>query len=97
VHGEISPYGSHFDEQIERSSALPIEGVAFLASVVRRRDGPTTKQEQTPFGGYACSRRSIYLGCWFLMAGMVYYFFGFETRGRSNEQIDRELMVGNAD
>jgi putative MFS transporter len=38
-----------------------------------------------------------YLGCWFLMAGIVYYFFGFETRGKSNEQIDRELMVGSAD
>jgi putative MFS transporter len=34
----------------------------------------------------------LYLGCWFLMAGVVYYFFGIETRGKSNEQIDRELM-----
>jgi putative MFS transporter len=33
----------------------------------------------------------IYLGCWFLMAGAVYYFFGLETRGKSIEQIDREL------
>ena len=38
-----------------------------------------------------------YLGCWFLMAGMVYYFFGIETRGKSNEQIDRELLAGTAD
>jgi len=36
---------------------------------------------------------SLYLGCWFLMAGVVYYFFGLETRGKSIEQIDRELMV----
>jgi putative MFS transporter len=35
----------------------------------------------------------LYLGCWFLMAGAVYYFFGFETRGKSIEQIDRELMA----
>jgi putative MFS transporter len=33
----------------------------------------------------------IYLGCWFLMAGAMYYFFGLETRGKSIEQIDREL------
>jgi putative MFS transporter len=39
----------------------------------------------------------IYLGCWFLMAGVVYYFFGYETRGKSNEQIDRELAAGIAD
>ncbi len=38
-----------------------------------------------------------YLGCWFLMAGVVYYFFGIETRGKSNEQIDRELAAGAAD
>jgi len=35
----------------------------------------------------------VYLGCWFLMAGAVYYFFGIETRGKSIEQIDRELAV----
>jgi MFS transporter, putative metabolite:H+ symporter len=35
----------------------------------------------------------VYLGCWFLMAGVVYYFFGIETRGKSNEQIDRELAA----
>jgi putative MFS transporter len=33
----------------------------------------------------------LYLGCWFLMAGVVYYFFGLETRGKTLEQIDREL------
>jgi MFS transporter, putative metabolite:H+ symporter len=35
----------------------------------------------------------VYLGCWFLMTGVVYYFFGFETRGKSIEQIDRELAI----
>ena len=39
----------------------------------------------------------LYLGCWFLMAGAVYYFFGLETKGKSLEQIDRELAVGTAD
>ncbi len=38
----------------------------------------------------------IYLGCWFLMAGAVYYFLGIETRGKSIEQIDRELAAGLA-
>jgi len=33
----------------------------------------------------------VYLGCWFLMAGAVYYFLGIETRGKSIEEIDREL------
>jgi len=37
----------------------------------------------------------LYLGCWFLMAGAVYYFFGLETRGKSNEQIDRELAAAH--
>jgi putative MFS transporter len=36
----------------------------------------------------------LYLGCWFLMAGCVYYFLGIETRGKSIEQIDRELLDG---
>jgi putative MFS transporter len=36
----------------------------------------------------------VYLGCWFLMAGIVYYFFGIETRGKSIEEIDRELNAG---
>jgi MFS transporter, putative metabolite:H+ symporter len=35
----------------------------------------------------------LYLGCWFLMAGAVYYFLGPETRGKSIEQIDKELGV----
>jgi putative MFS transporter len=38
----------------------------------------------------------VYLGCWFLMAGMVYYFLGIETRGKSIEEIDRELNAGLA-
>ena len=38
----------------------------------------------------------LYLGCWFLMAGVVYYFFGLETRGKSIEQIDKELGVATA-
>jgi putative MFS transporter len=28
------------------------------------------------------------------MAGAVYYFLGIETRGKSIEQIDRELAAG---
>ena len=32
----------------------------------------------------------IYLGCWFLMAGAVYYFLGIETRGKSIEEIDKD-------
>ena len=36
----------------------------------------------------------VYLGCWFLMAGIVYDFIGFETRGKSIEQIDKELAGG---
>jgi len=35
----------------------------------------------------------LYLGCWFLMAGAVYYFLGLETRGKSIEEIDRELAA----
>jgi MFS transporter, putative metabolite:H+ symporter len=37
----------------------------------------------------------LYLGCWFLMAGAVYYFFGLETRGKTLEQIDRELAAAD--
>ena len=37
----------------------------------------------------------VYLGCWFLMAGVVYYFFGLETRGKTLEQIDRELAAAH--
>ena len=35
----------------------------------------------------------VYPGCWFLMAGTVYYFLGLGTPGKSIEQIDRELAV----
>jgi putative MFS transporter len=35
----------------------------------------------------------VYLGCWFLMAGAVYYFLGIETKGKSIEDIDKELAV----
>lgn len=38
----------------------------------------------------------LYLGCWFLMAGMVYYFIGIETKGKSIDQIDKELLAGAA-
>jgi len=38
----------------------------------------------------------LYLGCWFLMAGLVYYFIGIETRGKSIDQIDKELLAGAA-
>ncbi len=34
----------------------------------------------------------LYLGCWFLMAGVVYLLLGIETRGKSIEQIDHELV-----
>jgi MFS transporter, putative metabolite:H+ symporter len=33
----------------------------------------------------------IYLAAWYLLAGIVYYFFGIETKGRSIEYIDEEL------
>src|SRR5205085_4508111 len=33
----------------------------------------------------------IYLGAWYLLAGMAYYFVGFETRGRSCEGIEVDL------
>ena len=37
----------------------------------------------------------LYLGGWFLLAGLVYYFIGIETRGKSIEQIDRELAAAD--
>ena len=37
----------------------------------------------------------LFLGCWFLMAGVVYYFFGLETKGKSMQQIDRELAAAD--
>ncbi len=33
----------------------------------------------------------IYLAGWYLLAGIVYYFFGIETKGCSIEYIDEEL------
>jgi putative MFS transporter len=33
----------------------------------------------------------LYLAAWYLMAGIVYGFFGIETRGRSFEAIEQEL------
>jgi len=35
----------------------------------------------------------LYLGRWFPMAGLVYYFLGLETKGKSIEQIDKELAT----
>ena len=36
----------------------------------------------------------LYLGIWYLMARAVYYFLGFETGGRSIEEIDHDLGKG---
>src|SRR5258707_1283934 len=38
-------------------------------------------------------RAFVYLGCWFLMAGSVDYFMGIKTKGKSIEQIDKELTT----
>lgn len=35
----------------------------------------------------------IYLAGWYVLAGVVYYFFGIETKGRSIESIDGELEL----
>ena len=35
----------------------------------------------------------IYLASWFAMAGIVYFFLGIETKGRSIEEIDGELAI----
>jgi putative MFS transporter len=35
----------------------------------------------------------VYLASWFAMAGIVYFFFGIETKGRSIEEIDDELAA----
>ncbi|MFO1160790.1 MAG: MFS transporter [Reyranellaceae bacterium] len=35
----------------------------------------------------------LYLGAWFALAGVVYYFIGIETKGKSIEQIDKELAA----
>jgi putative MFS transporter len=34
----------------------------------------------------------VYLGAWFALAGIVYLFFGIETKGLSIEEIDGELV-----
>lgn len=67
--------------QTGRLPATPCRGVAFLAPAGQGRDA-RGRNEHAPIAG-----------CWFLMGGMVYYFFGLETRGKSNEQIDRELAA----
>jgi MFS transporter, putative metabolite:H+ symporter len=36
----------------------------------------------------------LYLGAWSALAGFAYAFIGFETRGRSIEEIDRGLAAG---
>jgi len=36
----------------------------------------------------------VYLCTWLLMAGVVYYFIGIESRGKAIEQIGRELTAG---
>jgi putative MFS transporter len=33
----------------------------------------------------------FYLGGWYVLAGVVYLFLGIETKGRSIDQIDRDL------
>ncbi len=33
----------------------------------------------------------FYLGAWYVLAGAVYLFLGIETKGRSIDQIDRDL------
>jgi hypothetical protein len=35
----------------------------------------------------------LYLGCWFLMAGTVYYFFGIKTRSLMGTRKPREGIV----
>ena len=39
--------------------------------------------------------RSTVNGCWFLLADVVYYFLGIKTRGKSDEQIDRERAAAD--
>ena len=36
----------------------------------------------------------IYLASWSVLAGLAYWFIGFETKGRSIEEIDRGLAAG---
>jgi putative MFS transporter len=35
----------------------------------------------------------VYLASWFAMAGIVYFFFGIETKGRSIAEIDGQLAA----
>jgi putative MFS transporter len=35
----------------------------------------------------------LYLASWFVLAGAVYFFLGIETKGRSIEEIDRDLKA----
>jgi hypothetical protein len=39
----------------------------------------------------------LYLAAWSALAGFAYAFIGFETKGRSIEDIDRELTAGRHD
>ena len=36
----------------------------------------------------------LYLGAWSALAGIAYAFIGFETRGRSIEEIDHQFAAG---
>ena len=38
----------------------------------------------------------LYLASWFVMAGAVYYLLGIETKGKSIEEIDRDLKASLA-
>ena len=38
----------------------------------------------------------LYLASWFVLAGAVYLFLGIETKGRSIEEIDRDLHAQDA-
>ena len=33
----------------------------------------------------------LYLASWYLLAGLAFWLLGFETKGRSIEEIDRQL------
>jgi hypothetical protein len=56
MHDEFPQCSSHFDEQSEQSSADAVEGVAFLALVVRGRDGPTGNKNRRHSGNTPCSK-----------------------------------------
>ena len=44
----------------------------------------------------AISPAFVYLGAWYALAGLAYGIFGFETKGRSYEQIDQILQPGSS-